>query len=416
MTTNNPWSRGRFWTALGAVFLLAFGWRLWATERFVGLGSPPDLNAQPDQRDYDEAAARLAAGDGYARVSGPTYVRPPGTSVAIAVAYWAAGRSYLAARVWFCFLSAATCGLLGLLGARLFDRVTGIVAGGLLAATPAHWYYALHLVSELPFCLLIVAAVATSVAAWRAERDSARLAGAIGTGLLYAAAALVRPQAIFAVPPAVILFLVANPETRRRSWRFLVVALLAFAVVTGAWVLRNARVVGHPTFAGIGSLTFWGAHNERVLTDPALCGSWVSVSELLQGAGIPRPADEGQLVALAWRESAAFVRAHAGDLPRLEVCKLRQLGAVVLDSPNVAARIAFAAAWLFTAPLALAGVVAAWRRNRVEASLALLPILALLLAALVFYGSIRFRHSTEPLLVLFAARGLTELRRGDRVE
>jgi 4-amino-4-deoxy-L-arabinose transferase-like glycosyltransferase len=332
------------------------------------------------------------------------------------VAYWVAGRSYLAARVWFCFLSAATCVLLGLLGARLFGRATGILAAGLLAATPAHWYYALHLVSELPYSLLITAAVVASVAAWQAERDSARLAGAIGGGVLYAAAALVRPQAIFAVPSAVLLFLAASPETRRRSGRFLVVALLAFATVTGAWVVRNARVVGHPTFAGIGSLTFWGAHNERVLTDPALCGSWLSVRELLQGAGIARPADEGQLVTLAWQQGAAFVRAHAADLPRLEVCKLRQLSAVFLDTPNPAARIAFAAAWLFTAPLALAGLVAAWRRNRAEASLALVPLLALLLAALVFYGSIRFRHSTEPLLVLFAARGLTALRRGDRVE
>jgi hypothetical protein len=116
------------------------------------------------------------------------------------------------------------------------------------------------------------------------------------------------------------------------------------------------------------------------------------------------------LAGLAWRQGASFVRAHAGDLPRLEACKLRQLGAVFLETPNAAARVAFAAAWLFTAPLALAGVVLAWRRNRVETALALVPIFALLVAALVFYGSIRFRHSTEPLLVLFAARGLTALR------
>jgi len=410
--SGEAWSAGRFGATLGIVFLLAFGWRLLAANRFVGLASAPDLNAQPDQGDYEEAAARLAAGDGYALAAGPTYLRPPGTSAAIAMAYRVAGRSYLAARVWFCFLSATTCVLLGMLAGRLFDRTTGIVAASLLAATPAHWYYALHLVSELPYSLLITAAVAVSVAAWRAERDTDRLTGAIGTGVLYAAAALVRPQAVFALPSVVILFLASRPETRRRSWRFLLVALLAFAVVTGAWVVRNARVVGHPTFAGLGSLTFWGAHNEQVLADPSLCGSWVSVKELLRAAGISRPADEGQLVELAWRQGVAFVRANAADLPRLEVCKLRHLGAVFLVTPNAAARVAFAAAWLFTAPLALAGVLVAWRRNRAETALALVPIVALLAAALVFYGSIRFRHSTEPLLVLFAARGLTALRRG----
>jgi hypothetical protein len=93
-----------------------------------------------------------------------------------------------------------------------------------------------------------------------------------------------------------------------------------------------------------------------------------------------------------------------------------RLFAVFLDTPNRVARWAFALAWLVTAPLAAYGAVVAWRQDRVAAVAALLPLLALFATVLLFYGSIRFRHSSEPLLVLFAARGLTAmpLLRGSR--
>jgi len=410
------WTRRRFRLALGAIFVLALAVRLVAASRFVGLASPPDLYAQPDQLDYEEAAYHLASGGGYALSTGPTYMRAPGTSAAIAAAYLVAGRSYAAARVWFAFLSALTCVALGLLAARLFGKPTGLLAASLLAVTPAHWYYAMHLVSEAPYALAITAAVAVTLATWRAERSAVWWWGAIGSGVLYAAAALVRPQAGFALPLAWSMLLFAGPEVRRRAATYLLAATLAFAAVAGAWTARNARVVGHTSFAGLGAVALWGANNERALADPALCGSWVSMRELLPSAGIARPADEGRLAELAWRQARQFLRAHARELPRLEACKLGQLGAVFLETPNVPARIAFAAAWLFTGPLALIGLLVVWRQDRGATGIALLPLLALIVAALVFYGSIRFRHSTEPILVLFAARGSTAVLRRGRAE
>ena len=406
---SGPWTRRRFRLALGAIFVLALAVRLLAASRFVGLASPPDLNAQPDQLDYEEAAYHLASGDGYALSTGPTYLRAPGTSAAIAAAYLVAGRCYSAARIWFAFLSALTCVVLGFLATQLFGRSTGLLAAGLLAVTPAHWYYALHLVSELPYALAITAAVAMTLATWRAEQGAVRWWGAIGSGVLYAAAAMVRPQAGFALPLAWSMLLLAGPEVRRRASTYLLAATLAFAAIGGAWTARNARVVGRPSFAGLGAVALWGANNERALADPSLCGSWVSLRELLPSAGIARPADEGRLAELSWRQARQFLRAHARELPRLEVCKLRRLGELFVDTPNTPARIAFAAAWLFTGPLALIGLLVAWRQDRGATGVALLPLLALVLAVLVFYGSIRFRHSTEPILVLFAARGCTAL-------
>jgi 4-amino-4-deoxy-L-arabinose transferase-like glycosyltransferase len=401
-----------FARALGVVVLAAFLIRLGAAAVFQGLDSPPDPGANPDQVYFENAAQQLAAGNGYALREGePTYLRPPGTSAALAMVYALAGRSRLAGRVWFCLLSAATCAVLGWTARRFFGARTGLAAAAMLALTPAHWYYAQHFVSEVPYALLVTAAAALAWEVVTQETGRRRIVHGAAAGLLFAAAAMVRPQAGLVVPVAWIVWLLAPGAARRRVLPGVVVATLMFAGATGAWVARNARVLDRPTFAALGGPTFWGAHNERVLGDPALCGSWTSVRALppLSSAGLEFPRDEARLAEISWRQGLGFVRSHWRDMPRLEACKLRRLMAVVLDTPNRPARWAFAAAWLLTAPLAVIGLAAAWKEERAAALAGLLPLLALLAAALIFYGSIRFRHSSEPLLVLFAARGLTAL-------
>jgi hypothetical protein len=76
----------------------------------------------------------------------------------------------------------------------------------------------------------------------------------------------------------------------------------------------------------------------------------------------------------------------------------------------------FAVAWLFTAPWVVAGTILALNDDRLLGAVLLVPLLATLATTMVFYGSIRFRDSVIPLLVVLAARALVAVASTPRIE
>ena len=69
----------------------------------------------------------------------------------------------------------------------------------------------------------------------------------------------------------------------------------------------------------------------------------------------------------------------------------------------------FGVTWLFTAPWVVAGMVLALKDGRTIVAVLLVPLMATLVTTIVFYGSIRFRDSVIPLLVVLAGRAMVEL-------
>src|SRR5207244_3838102 len=105
----------------------------------------PKGEANPDQLEYEAFAYEISQGQGFVLETGePSACRPPGTSFVLAPVYVLFGRSYLAARVWFCLLSAACCPVAGWIAHRLLGAWTGLLAATWLALYPGHAYYAIH--------------------------------------------------------------------------------------------------------------------------------------------------------------------------------------------------------------------------------------------------------------------------------
>ncbi len=409
----NPSPTRSFLLALVAILALAFALRVVLTVRFVGLGAPPDAGAQPDQLDYEQYAASLAAGLGYADAQGhPTAFRPPGTSLTLLPAYLAFGRDWRAGRLWFCFLSALTCALAALLAREAFGTRIGLLAGLWMALMPAHAYFGMHFLSEGPFLFWLSLAGLLTYRAWRTETP---LALALGAGLALGLAALTRPQALLVLPPAWLLLALVGADARRRALPRLLALSVAFALVLGAWVGRNAAVMGKPTLSTVGGCTFWGAHNERILADPHRIGSWIEVTRLVSPEQ-PLTGDEFEQDRLSWQYGLEFVRAHPEELPRLAYWKLRRLFAAFAYPANPLVDWAFALSWIVTAPFALVGWVLCWRRDRVLAWILVLPLVATVATALVFYGNVRFRQSVATFYVIPAALALGTLLERGRAE
>jgi 4-amino-4-deoxy-L-arabinose transferase-like glycosyltransferase len=401
-------SRSWYYAGLATVFVIALALRLALTACFEGLTSPPNASATTDQVDYELLAFRLSTGQGYTWESGePTAAWPPGTSFALVPLYVLVGRSFLAARLWFCLLSALTCPATAWLARQCFGRRVALLAAAWLAFYPGHFYYAMHLLSEVPFDLCLALAGGFAVAGLKKRS----WAWGVLAGLCWGFAVLTRPAILPAVPFFGLFALLAVRKAGRTP---LLQAALQSAVVLAVlapWVSRNALVMGRPVVTLLaGGYTFWGAHNDRVLQDPDLCGYWVPVSEV-QDAAHPLTGSEAEREAAAWRNGMEFVTTHPADMPRLEAMKLWRFLGPALGTPNRAVYWSFTLGWLLTAPFVVGGLMVAVRREGVAAAVLAAPLLGALASAIVFCGCDRYRDALAPVFLIFAAQAADALVR-----
>jgi len=386
------------------IFFFALTLRVTMSAVFVGLNAPPKAEANPDQIDYEFFAYRMARGEGYSSGSGlPTAARPPGTSLTLLPVYVSLGRWWSAGRVWFGFLSALTCLIAAWITEQLAGRLAALLAALWVAIYPGSFYYAMHFLSEAPYQFFITLACAVTLYALR-QRS---IRWNIGAGCCWGMAVLTRPNGILVLPILALLILFARHE-RWFYVRHIAAQGLGLALVLTPWLLRNALMLGTVTLSTVGGETLWGCHNSVVLTNPSLAGSWLQPARM-GDAAFPIYGDELQQDRLKYGYALDFIAANVKSMPYLELMKLRRLLTPFEATENNAVYWIFALGWPVAAVFVLIGIVMAFRRNRIVTWIILTPILATIVTALIFYGSIRFRDSVAPLLLVFAAVGLGRL-------
>lgn len=189
-----------------------------------------------DSAAYDAFARSLAEGRGYGWSAGdPSAYWPPGTSALYGGLYAVFGTSSVPIVLFNLLLGGAIVLMSALAARRWFGDAAGLAAGAATAVWPSLVAFTTVLASELPFIALLL----LGVLLW--ERRTT--ISAVAPGLVFAAAAFVRPQALLV--PAV---LAMGDLLRREPAR----AVLARGALTGAvmlaallpWSLRNQRELG----------------------------------------------------------------------------------------------------------------------------------------------------------------------------
>jgi 4-amino-4-deoxy-L-arabinose transferase-like glycosyltransferase len=301
--------------------------------------------------------------------------------------------------------------LTAVLAARLFDPVTGLVAGLLCAGHPWLVHFSTLVFTESFFALLLVALLLSAPAA------PASVGGALRAGLFGGLAVVTRPEA-YAAAAVVLVWIVAgaaDPRDRARVARRAAV----FAAVVTVFVFGRALVV-HRYFGvwdfGIGTkgtanLLVGLAENdremERVTTEAAADGT-NALSARAQETSV-----------------AAFVRAHPARFARHVVRNLRRLAASTSrvfpplplgGAPGLGGGgwgVLRAALALAAAALATAGLVRAARGRPPRRLLALIATIGVLyqlgLAPLFVHD--RLVVPLVPLFVVFLAAGLVAAAR-----
>jgi 4-amino-4-deoxy-L-arabinose transferase-like glycosyltransferase len=389
---------------LTLIFILAFSIRIAMNIAYQGINAPPNPNMGSDHVDYEQLARNVVKGNGYVLddyLKIPNTSRAPGVSFLLIIAYSIFGMHYYVARILFVTISALTCIVTYFIGSKLGGRKTGIVAACILAVYPMHFYYSMHLFSEVPFALFSSLAVLSAIL----MREKKSPFHAVLLGVFSAMSTLIRAAGIYYLPFYLLLLCLFEKKNDRNSFIKLgAISIISFILCLSPWVYRNYIVTGHfVPIALKGGVTFLGANNEMVLHDPSLIGSWTDVAKE------ENTLREEKLTAYfhdkkAYQIGIDFLKNHVRDIPKLEFMKFYRAITPFYETPNKTFNLIGGGSWLVLMPFALLGI-ALTLKNRsfipLHAAVALT-----LFGVLVFYGSHRFRESIAPLLVLYGTIGI----------
>ena len=337
----------------------------------------------------------------------PAADHPPLTVLALVPAAELPGNSRLWMRFTMVAFGAAVVLLVGLLGRGLAGSRVGLTAAAIAAVYANLWMNDGLLMSETLAALTTVAAVLLAYRYLR--RPSWGLAGALG--VMCGLAALARAELALLV---VLLALPAAWIARRGivpGLQACGAVLAGVVLVVGPWVGFNLARFQQPTFISTGDgFALLGASCGAAYHGP-LQGLW-DVTCLPAQA----PRGDESTVNLDYRNQAtSYLQGHLRDVPVVVLARLGRLLGV--DNPAQIANYNAGegrprwASWLgivsflLLLPFAVGGFVWLRRQRMPRARPLLAPVWVVLVSAVVFYGTPRFRAPAEPIVVALAAVG-----------
>lgn len=204
---------------------------------------------------YEPVARAIAEGDGIVTADGDPAVRyPPGFPLLLAPVVALADATGLSFTTLLAVLTAVTmglsCGLVHRIGLRLVGPTAAVASAVLWIGWPLNLWLAKQPNSEVPFTLLLLAAVLATVRAARLDdpavppdaADRAADRDAVLAGLALGGAALVRPAGLVLVLPlATWLWWVRRGRPRARPVLLVVGAMVA---LLAPWVVWASAATG----------------------------------------------------------------------------------------------------------------------------------------------------------------------------
>jgi 4-amino-4-deoxy-L-arabinose transferase-like glycosyltransferase len=383
------------------IVLIAVSIRIAFQFAVVGMQTPPVADAQH----YDAVGWRLAQGGSYAAPDGSRSHRAPGYPFLLAAVYRVFGHRLEAARIAQALVEAATCSMLLSLGIRAGLPAVGALAAGAYALFPYAISWSGFLLSE-PLC-----ALATVASTWALLKARERWVWTAAWAALCALAALVRPN-------MATLFLLGLPWvviSPGRRWLRGAGAVLTFGLVLLPWTIRNYEV--HHRLVPIttmGGRVLWEGNNPYVVRDPTLRGR-SAASLLLPEARLTEGLPEAEADALYFRLGLRFIREHPSEMPSLLAWKMMRLWNLFPDLPSRTQRCVAFLTLLVTLFLFLIGLVSALRAREGWVFPVLVPVLAVVITALVYWADARIRAPADPLILVFASYGGWRLARAGLV-
>lgn len=367
-----------------------------------------------DSQSYWVLGQAIAQGRPYEHYSPEVRVfRTPGYPLMLAGIFCTVGSD--ASVLWGRAVS-AVCGVLAVggvwwLAKELFGANAGLLAAAIAALYPGAIATSILVLSEAPFCPLMLAQSILWIAAWKAPTPKRAGLLALAAGAVAGMATLVRPSWLLFTPFALFVALVFSPSAAKRRHLGLGTAMiLGLVVAMLPWWIRNARVTGHfvpttlqvgaslydgwnPQANGSSNMDFVPAFVEAERREPAAAGG--QKSDTLEY----RLDQRMRAAAVAW------ARSHPAEALRLAGIKFTRMWNLWPNEPSLSSwpiRLAVAATY---GPVMLLAVFGAWKTIHLGWPYVLcwLPAVYFSLLHVVFVSSIRYRQPPMLALIVLAA-------------
>jgi 4-amino-4-deoxy-L-arabinose transferase-like glycosyltransferase len=251
------------WLFLLLALLVRLGAGVWWQERL-----PDDQPFFfPDSHSYWHLARTLALGEPYVYGDEQARVfRMPGYPLLLAPLFWIARGepSPYAGRVVSALLGTASVAGVFCLARQLFSERTAWLAALWALFDPGSISQGVFVLSEAPFCPLLVLQLVLWYRLLNAASDRTSLAYALGTGCIAGVATLMRPSWLLFVPLVLLCQTVCGAWRQRRHWYSSGFMLVGLCLVLAPWWWRNFLVTGRfvPTTLQVGASLYDGLHAE----------------------------------------------------------------------------------------------------------------------------------------------------------
>lgn len=370
---------------------------------------------------YRDHALALAAGQGYTYDGRPTAYFPIGYPLFLAGIYQLFGSGFWSGTIANAMLNSLTAGLVTILGARLWKRSAGLIAGLLFAAYISQMAWSSVLCSEMLFTFLLT--LAGLVGAVRRAHEL-RLGRVFALGCIVGLACTVRPVLMLAPAPWFAYLLIARAGWRRAA-RFAAVMLAGIALAVAPITVRNALDLHAFVLVSTnGGVNLWQGNN------PHANGAYFWPLNPHQNPFLSYVSNEVVEDHAAAQAARIYIFTHPLRTVEMGFVKWWHLFAGVSNAlhwsigqssppvPNWFARSAYVVdlgTYLFMLTLACAGTATAvWKARRTRDARAFWPLLLLAYYVALFFvfpAWDRMRAPIEPLLALFAGYGAVQVMR-----
>ena len=365
-----------------------------------------------DSMSYWALGKTIAQGEPYQYESSDARVfRTPGYPLLLAGLFRVFGDDapVMAGRGLSAILGGLAVGIIGWWTSLLFDDRAARCAGWIAALYLGGVSMGAFVLSEAPFCPLMLLQLALWGLAWRAPSNERAIALALGGGVAGAAATLMRPSWLLFTPFALLVGL-AFDKHRTRQCLVGISMGFSFALCMVPWWVRNLQVTGHfvATTLQVGASLYDGLN-------PAADGgsnmSFVPQFAAQQHVFDSMGADadfEYRLNRRLERAAIDWAVANPARVAELAWIKFVRIWNMWPNEPSLRNWPLRLTVFATYTPLLCLGLVGIWRftRGGWPYILAWLPAVYFTLLHLVFVGSLRYREPAMLALTVLAAGAL----------
>lgn len=399
--------------ALALVVRLAAG--VWWQARLNG-----KLFAFGDSETYWTLAAHLAKGEPYEYGTAQVF-RTPGypTLLAPAILLFGDGETGVrAARVLNAAMAVGSIAGVYWIAQFLFTPRIGCGAAFALALLPDAIGLGVFVLSEAPFCPLMIAQLALACAAWKSENAARSRWLALASGAVAGLATLMRPSWLLFVPFTIVVGLLLGRAEWKRHATLGMVAFAGLLLAMSPWWIRNAAISGHfiPTSLQAGASLYDGLNRDA---DGSSDMRYGQAEEAFWSMGLTVPGTP-QLTPIAYEyeldrhlrnEAVRWARENPRRAIELAGVKFLRIWNIWPNEPafrSLPLRLAVACTYV---PLMLLAAFGAWRHRHLGWPIVLLILPAVYITGLhvIFVSSIRYRQPALLPLAILAAAGLAAL-------